>query len=501
MNNNTIDIKSLKEKANQFTVLYVEDEELLRKNIHQFLNKIFLHVDTAIDGKDAWSKYQEKKHDIVITDILMPNMNGIEFIKQIREVNKNQEIIVLSAHTDSYYFTEAIQLSVTGYIIKPIDFIQTLDVLYQSIKKLTAFRENEIYKNQLESMVENRTRKVFELKEQLVDNYEHVIHSFVKLIERRDTYTGGHSERVAKYSQDIAKQMGLSQEDCDKIYKAGILHDIGKIAIPDSILLKPSNLTKQEYSLIQDHAEIGYEILSENPMYKDIADTIRAHHERCDGSGYPQGLKDKQIPLHSKIMAVADTFDAMTSNRIYKRKKSVKDAIDELTKLSGITYDEDVVKSAIDVFKHVNLSDSIDQTPKSYIDDERFAYFYKDSLTRTYNSQYLDFILQKNLTDMTFKCINVLYLKNFTQYNKKHGWNKGDTLLKEFASYLLCEFENFKIFRIFGDDFVLIHNLHVDIDIDKINNISLLKNNNLFCELKHMSLKDSKITNYIELQE
>ncbi|MFT7005111.1 MAG: response regulator RpfG family c-di-GMP phosphodiesterase, partial [Sulfurimonas sp.] len=236
-------ISSLKEKSGHFSVLYVEDEEELRIGVSAFLSKVFTCFDVAVDGQDGLDKYLKKKYDIVITDIQMPRMNGIEMISNIRKSNMNQEIIVVSAYTDSDHLTQSIKLDVTGYIIKPVNFMQILHVLEKSIYKLTAFRENELYKTRLESMVEERTKSILELKHQQAQNYKHAIHSLVKMIEARDTYTGGHSERVAIYSRDIAIAMGLDEEQCNLIYEAGILHDVGKIITPDAILLKPSKLT------------------------------------------------------------------------------------------------------------------------------------------------------------------------------------------------------------------------------------------------------------------
>ncbi len=313
-------IKSLKTKTENFSILYVEDEKEIQEKIAKFLHKIFPHVDVANNGEEGLEKYLENSYDIVITDILMPKMDGLEFIRHIREKNKKQEIIVISANTDSENLTKSIQLEVTGYIIKPINIDRTMNVLEQSVDKLTAFRENEMYKIKLESMVEDRTKTVLQLQNQLVENYEHAIHSLVEMIEDRDTYTGGHSERVATYSRDIAKEMGMTEEECQLIYQAGILHDVGKIITPDSILLKPGKLTEQEYSLIKDHVVAGYKILSQVPMYHELAKIVHAHHEHYDGSGYPKGIKGEEIPIGARIMTIADTFDAMTTSRIYKQK-------------------------------------------------------------------------------------------------------------------------------------------------------------------------------------
>jgi putative nucleotidyltransferase with HDIG domain len=428
-------------------------------------------------------------------------MSGIEMIKKIREIDERQEIIVISAYTDSEYLTKSIELNVTGYIIKPIEFMQILQMLEQSIYKLTAFRENELYKQNLESMVEERTKTVLDLQLQQVQNYQHAIHSLVKMIEARDTYTGGHSERVAKYSKDIAKAMGLSKQECNIIYESGILHDIGKIITPDSILLKPNKLTDDEYSLIKDHVTAGYEILKEIPMYNDLADIVYAHHEHHDGTGYPRALKGDEIPLAARIMIVADAFDAMTTSRIYKARKTVSQAIKELQTLSAVWYDPKVVESAVTVLKSVNLNEYAHQTPSSHIDDERFAYFFKDPLTHTYNHHYLDFILQENKTKKSFVCLNALYIKNFSSYNRKHGWSDGDMILQNFSDYLKTKFPNLQIFRIFGDDFVLLSNEHIQINIKDINALPIFKTNNLYCEHKHFDLQEPTLNSYKDLQE
>lgn len=491
----------LKNKAKNISILYVEDEAEVRDRTVGLLNKLFSHIDVAFNGEEGLEKYLQNSYDIVITDILMPKMNGLELISHIREKNKKQEIIVISAYTDSEYLTQSIRLGVTGYIIKPVDINQMMDIFEQSIDKLIAFRENEMYKTELESMVEDRTRTVLQLQEELIDNYEHAIKSLVKMIEDRDTYTGGHSERVAAYSRDIAKEMGLDDKECELIYRAAILHDIGKVVAPDSILLKPGKLTEKEYLLVQEHVKIGYKILSEIPMYQEIAKIVYAHHEHYDGSGYPQGLKGEEIPIYARIMSIADTFDAMTTSRIYKSRKSVSEAITDLSTISSSSYDPHILKSAIKVLKSVTLDKSITQAPNTLIDEERFAYFYKDMLTGAYNQSYLDFILQKNQNEQKSTHLHVLYLKNFSAYNRLHGWKEGDQFLQNFYDYLQSNFSDFKIFRIFGDDFVLLQDRYKELDIDKINNLPILKEVDLSVKYNYFDAMKSKIISFHDLEE
>ncbi|MEA2028381.1 MAG: response regulator, partial [Campylobacterota bacterium] len=290
-------IQALVKEAKGLSLLYVEDEKELQNRMLTFFSKIFTYIDTANDGKEALEKYQKNRYDIIITDILMPKMNGLELIKSIHAENEKQEIIITSAYDDLNYLMESIKLGVTGYLLKPLNFQDIISVLEQSIDKINLRHENEIYKKNLEDMLQKRSSEVLGLKNKQIINYEYAINSFVKMIERRDTYTGGHSERVARYSRLIAQELGLSVDECDTIYQAGILHDIGKIITPDSILLKPGKLTQNEYVLIQEHVTVGYEILSEVPMYKHLAHIVHTHHEHYDGSGYPKGLKAKGISL------------------------------------------------------------------------------------------------------------------------------------------------------------------------------------------------------------
>ena len=493
-------VNSIKEKSKKISILYVEDEEKLRDNMMMFLNKIFDHVDVACNGEKGLKKYLQKRYDIVLTDIQMPKMNGIELIQEIRKINEKQEIIVVSAYTDPNYLIDSIKLGVTGYIIKPMNFEQILKILKQSIDKLAAFRQNETYKTKLETMVEERTKKVTNLQNELISNYKQMIFSFVKMIEGRDTYTGGHSERVAVYSRDIAKAMGFGEKECDLIYEAGILHDIGKLITPDAILLKPGKLSEDEYELIKEHVSASFLILSDVPMYQELANIVYAHHEKYDGSGYPRGLKGGEIPIFSRIMTVADSFDAMTTSRVYKARKSKKEAIAELLRLKNKLYDPEVVDIALNVLEAVHVDKTATQEAETLLDDARFAYFYKDSLTHLYNHDYFDYILNKSKEENLSLCMYILYLRNFTSYNKRNGWDSGDLLLKEFAAYLKSRYKDFKIFRIFGDDFLLLEHKHHDVDIDTINAIDILKKNELRCDYKHFDIKAETIDSYKDLE-
>lgn len=299
-----------------------------------------------------------------------------------------------------------------------------------------------------------------------LENYKEVLYALIEIVEKRDPYTAGHSKRVASYAKEIAKKMHIKKQRSELIYEAGILHDIGKIVIPDNILLKPSSLNEIEYTLIKTHSTIGYELLSKVNSFKEIANIIHFHHERVDGLGYPCGLKGDEIPIEARILAVADAFDAMTTNRIYEKKKSIEDAITELIGLKDTMYDAEIVDIAISVLSKQKIDESISQDPISKMENARFSYFYNDQLTQVYNLNYLDFILNRKIIE-NYSYLNILSLKNFSLYNKKNGWLCGDDYLKNVAVILKELFEEPEnhIFRVFGDDFIILSENKHDIDL------------------------------------
>ncbi len=335
-----------------------------------------------------------------------------------------------------------------------------------------------------------------------IKNYEQNIFSMVSIIEKRDRYTAGHTQRVANYSVLIAKKMGYAKKDLDELYRACMLHDIGKISTPDAILLKPGELSKIEREIIQEHVVSSYEILKQIDIYKEIAEIIRYHHERYDGKGYPYKLKGKDIPLSSQVMTVADAFDAMTTNRIYKARKSVDSALKELEELSGKQFNPMIVKKAVVALKDVKIDLSANQEPQTDIEKERFAYFYKDSITDLYNREYLEYVLAYNdINGYNLRCIHNISLKSFSKYNKKHGWEKGNELLRELAVELKnITYNNEYIFRIFGDNFTLLSKEHFEFEnyLDKIDEI--LKSKGIGYTHKHYDMKVDQIKSIGDLE-
>ncbi|MEA2072447.1 MAG: HD domain-containing protein [Campylobacterota bacterium] len=378
-------------------------------------------------------------------------------------IDKNHEIIINDVTTydiDESYRIWAKRSNFTSFVSFPLkkdSFSEALGVIVVFSSRKDGFEIEEI--SMLEELSGDigfainsfgQNEEIAKLHTIMMQNYEETILGFVKMIEQRDPYTAGHTTRVAKYSKLIAQEMRYDQEEIDKLYKASILHDIGKISTPDSILLKPSHLNSLEYELIKEHVSVGYEMLKSIEFYKDLADIMHFHHEHYDGTGYPLGLKGDAIPELSAIMSVADAFDAMTSTRIYKKCKSVEDALKELVELKGSQFHPKIVDVANVVLKNVEADFLIDQNPKTAIEIERLAYFYKDLQSGLYNENYLRVILNQKEYKDSYEEFIVLKIRKYANYQVL------ESILKVLSSKLLQRVDNIISFRYEKENIVLL---------------------------------------------
>lgn len=502
-----IEFTKLIELTSHMSVLYVEDDADIRDTVEDYLIKLFHNIKIAEDGLIGLQAYQSKSYDLILTDIMMPNMNGLEMSKKIREINKDQEIIIMSAYTDVEYFTQSILIGISGYIIKPMNLEQMNEALYRSVVKINALKELEAHELDLIQKVKERTSELNMsikneriLQKERIDNYEKTIYSFIEMVEKRDSYTAGHSQRVANYAKKIAEFMNYDIDECDKLYQAAMLHDIGKVATPDSVLLKPGKLNDLEYRLIQEHVVTSYNLLRKIPMYTELAEIVRHHHERCDGKGYPNKIAGDDIPPLSRILILADAFDAMTTNRIYKKRLNLKDAIKEVQNLKGIQFHTEVVDAMVVALKNIKLKDNINQLPETDLEEVRFAYFFKDLLTDLYNKSYLELILIDNKDRHKYNYIYSISLLNFTQYNERFSWKDGDNILSNVASFLKSKYPNCLIFRINGDDFIILSSMSFEINIKELENNDDMKESKISFALKKTEI-DTIDTNNIDALE
>ena len=322
-----------------------------------------------------------------------------------------------------------------------------------------------------------------------ISNYEETILAFVNIIEQRDSYTAGHTIRVAEYCRKIAEKLGIDEAQIVKLEKAAILHDIGKVVTPDAILLKPGKLNPLEYELIKQHSHAGYRMLSKIDMYKDLAEIIRYHHARYDGKGYPATPQNdpNAIPLLSHIMVVADAFDAMTTNRIYKARKSLEEALVELKKFSGTQFHPEVAMAAAEALRDVSIGDTT-QMPDNELEQRRFAYFFLDSMTDLYNDNYLKTLMIKREDER--RCLYLVELKRFAEYNGRHGWDEGNRFLKSMAEALQAKYPQAMIFRYHGDNFILLFTEHHDVSDSWFKTLLFFEKSGVEVQLTHFDLKE-----------
>ncbi|MEW5787623.1 MAG: HD domain-containing phosphohydrolase [Pseudomonadota bacterium] len=411
----------------------------------------------------------------------------------VRAVEENQTILVMGDEMEKDLRDLGI-VAVSSIPLRPDAYSEPIGALCVLTVRVDGFDHEEVA--MLEQLAGDmgfaiqayRQRgRAEDLQQERIANYEETIISLVDMIEKRDTYTAGHTRRVALYCEKVARHLGVADADIERLKGAATLHDIGKIVIPDAVLLKPGSLTPLEYDLIKQHAEVGYETLSGIKMYRDLAEIMRYHHERHDGSGYPQGLKGEAIPLLSRIMAVADAFDAMTTNRIYKPRRSVGQALEELVRLAGSEFDPEVVEAARVALADAAPPSLADQLPKTLLERQRFAYFFNDHLTGLHNAEYLRFMTRNGL-DVAYGHGWLILLRHFSAYNAQAGWAAGNRLLAEFANLLVARYPQALLCRVMGDDFVLLAGQPLELDAESLNRLEVLAGTPVRAEVRSLAL-------------
>jgi putative nucleotidyltransferase with HDIG domain len=440
-------------KQNYYEFCYIgllEDKKLVKHYMSkedEFTNKFIQIIKNLSEDKFSDCPIQnsiDKNHEVIINNINSYDMNKFysESFKQAGFTSLVSFPIKKDASSDAVGVIVMFSSRDEGFYVEEISMLEELsgDIGFA----INSFKQQEEIDN---------------LHNKMIKNYEEGIFGFVNMIEQRDPYTAGHTTRVAEYSKMIAQKMGYEKKDIDNLYKASILHDIGKVSTPDSVLLKPSRLNSLEYQLIQEHVTVGYEMLKNIELYKDLAEIMHYHHERYDGNGYPLGLKGDEIPELSAIMSIADSFDAMTSTRIYKKGKSVEEALKEIESLKGIQFNPKIVDVALEVLKGIENDTNINQNPTTAIEIERLAYFYKDYLSGLYNENYLALLL--NQKDFKLK-YNYYYQVNIKDYVNYSVFKKAFEILSIELSENLHKLLSFK----YKDNNILI----ISNDENEINN-------------------------------
>ena len=326
-------IKKVLNIAKKDNILVVDDDKMNLAIVHKMLG-IRYDVTCVSSGMDAISYLNNNVPDMILLDLHMPEMNGLEVLEKIREQDNLSDIPVVFLTADNDRKTE-IDIFKAG----AMDFIQKPFIAEVVIQRISRILELYHYQKSLQQEVDRKTAELRESNRKVTNVLSQMIMALGSAIDAKDAYTNGHSERVARYSGELARRMGKSTQEINDIYYVGLLHDIGKIGIPDYIINKAGKLTEEEYELIKNHPNIGADILSSITEMPGISFGAHWHHERFDGKGYPDGLAGEDIPEVARIICVADAYDTMTSKRVYRDILPQKVARDEILKGRGTQFD------------------------------------------------------------------------------------------------------------------------------------------------------------------
>ena len=337
-----------------YKIIAVDDEEGIVDSLSVFLKRSGYDLIGVTDPMEAIEKVKNEHFDLMVLDFIMTPIHGDKVVEEIRKFNKELYILLLTGHKDLAPPLETIRkLDIQGYCEKSDKFDQLLLLIESGIKSIEQMNEIKRINNELSNTLDK-------LEKAYLDSIETLRYT----VEAKDPYTRGHSDRVSAYSVLLGRYLGLSEEALKTLKVGGLFHDIGKIGIPDSILLKESKLTDDEYSEIKNHPSIGAHILCNAEAFTQIVPIVKHHHERFDGNGYPGKLKGEDIPYFARIAAVADTFDAMTSRRTYRDSLALDIVRHEIEKCSGTQFDPEIAKVFLEIID--NHYEEIEKIKKEF---------------------------------------------------------------------------------------------------------------------------------------
>jgi len=326
-------------------ILIVDDEDLIREIICSVLENAGFVCQQFRSGDEALQVLEsDSGYSAVVSDVIMDGMDGLALLSKIKVKHPDLPVVMVTAVHDISVALTAIRNGAYDYLLKPFEREQLLASVRRAVENRRLKLENLAYQTKLESLVSARTELLRHALSDLERSYDITLEALGDALDLKDAETEGHSKRVTGFTIAIARAMGLPQARVRVIARGAFLHDVGKMAIPDAILRKPGRLSPEEQAIMQRHALLGYQMLRKIPFLHEAADIVYSHQERFDGSGYPRGLKGDQIPLGARIFAVADTFDAMTSDRPYRAAQSIPSGRREIERQSGKQFDPEIVK-------------------------------------------------------------------------------------------------------------------------------------------------------------
>jgi putative nucleotidyltransferase with HDIG domain len=357
-------------------ILVVDDEETIREIVSSMLTSANFNCRQAASGMEALALLDSgEQFELMLSDLMMANLDGIGLLEKSKERFPDMPVVMVTAVHDISVALGALRNGAYDYLLKPFEREQLLATVRRALENRRLKLDNRKYQTELEQLVDARTEQVRKAMGNLERSYDITLEALGDALDLKDAETEGHSKRVTAFTIAIARALGLSADDIRVIARGAFLHDIGKMAIPDNILRKPDKLTPEEVVIMREHCFHGYQILRKIPFLAEAAEIVYSHQERFDGTGYPRGLKGEQIPLGARMFSVADTLDAITSNRPYRPAQTVDAAREEIQRWSGRQFDPEIVKTFMSMDKNIwtDLRNEIEAQI------HRFAYSVKSS--------------------------------------------------------------------------------------------------------------------------
>ncbi|HXG66999.1 MAG TPA: HD domain-containing phosphohydrolase [Blastocatellia bacterium] len=341
--------------SNDIAILIVDDEEPIRKLLAKCLS-LHYTCETAASADEAVEKLSERSFNLVLADIAMPGATGLELCQFIHQTSPRTVVVMVSGKTDIEYAVQAMRQGAFDYLCKPFDLAQVTIAVDRALRYQALLEAQHQYEQSREEAIREKTHEfrlvnesLNQTLEVLYRHYRETLRVLAGALEARDIETKGHSERVVAYSLRLGRELGLSHKDMIALEQGALLHDIGKIGVPDAILRKRGSLTEEEWVHMRQHIDHGLRIISDIDFLSGARPVVGQHHEKYDGSGYPQQLRGEEIHLHARIFAVADAFDAMTSDRPYRQARSYGEARAEIVAHANKHFDPRVVNAFLKI--------------------------------------------------------------------------------------------------------------------------------------------------------
>jgi len=330
-------------------ILIVDDDPELRNLLFRHLREEGSDCIACSSALDALHRMKDQRFSLVISDVMMPGMSGIELLSFVKKRDPETAFIMITGLRDINTAVDSLRIGACDFITKPFEFPAIKQAVNRALERRRLLIENRFYREKLERRVRDRTFELNEALNDVEESYKITLEALVMALDAREHETLAHSQRVREYTVTLARDLGLKHDALIQAGHGALLHDVGKIGVKDSILLKPAKLDSEEWVEMKKHSQIGYNILSNIEFLSPAAEIVLCHHERWDGKGYPNGMRGEEIPLGARIFAIIDTLDAMTSDRPYRKAVSFEAALKEIRNCTGTQFDPYIAEAFLNI--------------------------------------------------------------------------------------------------------------------------------------------------------